>query len=107
MRGVEDSPVGAITHRCEALLDRIESRPTLIGQEPQNILHDEHPWFEIIHVERELFKETISRVFVIRGSEGPQRRKTLAGRTADDNVNLLSLNQVLHMRRSNKANVAL
>jgi hypothetical protein len=40
--GVEDSSIGTITHRCEAFLDRIESRSAFIGQKPQDILDDEH-----------------------------------------------------------------
>ena len=61
----------------------------------------------MVHVERELLKEAIARVFVIRGSEGSQRRKALARRPANNDVNLLSLNQALHVRRLNMADVVL
>ena len=29
--GVEDSPVGPVSHRCEAFLDRLESRSSFVG----------------------------------------------------------------------------
>ncbi|HEX5130185.1 MAG TPA: hypothetical protein VFV90_10580, partial [Usitatibacter sp.] len=105
VRGVEDSPVGAIPHHCEALLNRSESCPAIVSKKAQDILHDEHAWLKVIHVKRKLLEKIVARVFIIRRSEGPQRRKALAGRTADDDVNPLPLNQALDMRRLDKANV--